>query len=229
MYCASYIFIYSYICYVEESRPPLWSSGQSSWLQIQIDSRRYQIFWQLVGLERGLLSLVSTIEELLERKSSGCGLESRDNGRGDSMNWPRDTFNPQKLPLTLPTSAGRSIGTFRSRTQITGYFSKVTSFSVALWDTVLQSGRSWVRFPMRFFLLNSSSRTIDLESTRPLTGTSIRHLPWCKERSALEAVSFTAICEPMVYKMSEYRRLTKIWASTAWYRDSITLLPLLKE
>jgi predicted ferric reductase len=24
-----------YICYVEESRPPLWSSGQSSWLQIQ--------------------------------------------------------------------------------------------------------------------------------------------------------------------------------------------------
>jgi hypothetical protein len=24
-----------YICYIEESRPPLWSSGQSSWLQIQ--------------------------------------------------------------------------------------------------------------------------------------------------------------------------------------------------
>jgi hypothetical protein len=22
----------TYICYVEESRPPLWSSGQSSWL-----------------------------------------------------------------------------------------------------------------------------------------------------------------------------------------------------
>jgi hypothetical protein len=29
-------------------RPPLWSGGQSSWLQIQrswFDSRRYQIFW----------------------------------------------------------------------------------------------------------------------------------------------------------------------------------------
>jgi hypothetical protein len=24
-----------YICYVEESKPPLWSSGQSFWLQIQ--------------------------------------------------------------------------------------------------------------------------------------------------------------------------------------------------
>ena len=30
------------------------------------DSRRYQIFWLVVGLERGPLSLVSSIEELLE-------------------------------------------------------------------------------------------------------------------------------------------------------------------
>jgi hypothetical protein len=30
-----------------------------------------------VGLERGPLSLVNTIEELLERKSSGSGLESK--------------------------------------------------------------------------------------------------------------------------------------------------------
>jgi hypothetical protein len=34
-----------------------------------------QIFW-VVGLERGLLKLVSTIEELLERKSSGSGLKN---------------------------------------------------------------------------------------------------------------------------------------------------------
>jgi hypothetical protein len=32
------------------------------------DSRRYQIFWEIVGLERGPLSLVRIIEELLERK-----------------------------------------------------------------------------------------------------------------------------------------------------------------
>ena len=30
------------------------------------DSRRYQIFWVVVGLERGPLRLVSSIEELLE-------------------------------------------------------------------------------------------------------------------------------------------------------------------
>jgi hypothetical protein len=67
--------------------PPLWSSGQSSCLQIQrsgFDSRRYQIFCEVVGLERGPLSLVSTIEELLERKSSGSGLESRDYDRRGS-------------------------------------------------------------------------------------------------------------------------------------------------
>jgi hypothetical protein len=36
-----------------------------------------------VGLEQGSLSLVSTIEELLERKGSGSGLESREYGRRD--------------------------------------------------------------------------------------------------------------------------------------------------
>jgi hypothetical protein len=40
------------------------------------DSRHYQIFLVSVGLERGLLSLVSINEELLERKSSGSGLEN---------------------------------------------------------------------------------------------------------------------------------------------------------
>jgi hypothetical protein len=45
--------------------PPLWYSGQRSWLQFQrseFDSGRYQIFWEVVGLERGPLSLVCTFE-----------------------------------------------------------------------------------------------------------------------------------------------------------------------
>jgi hypothetical protein len=53
-----------------QAGPPLWSNGQSSWLYIQrpgFDSRLYQIF-RIVGLERGPLSLVSTIKELLEIK-----------------------------------------------------------------------------------------------------------------------------------------------------------------
>jgi hypothetical protein len=37
------------------------------------DYRRYQIFWEVVGLERDSLSLVSITEELLEWKGSGSG------------------------------------------------------------------------------------------------------------------------------------------------------------
>jgi hypothetical protein len=51
-------------------RPPLWSSGQSSWLQIRrpgFDSRHYQRK-KVVGLERGPLNLVSATEELQDRK-----------------------------------------------------------------------------------------------------------------------------------------------------------------
>jgi hypothetical protein len=42
------------------------------------DSRPYQIFWEVRVLERGPLNLVRTIEELLEWKSRGSGLENRD-------------------------------------------------------------------------------------------------------------------------------------------------------
>jgi hypothetical protein len=35
------------------------------------DSRRYHVFREVVGLQRCPLSLLSTIEELLERKLSG--------------------------------------------------------------------------------------------------------------------------------------------------------------
>jgi hypothetical protein len=42
------------------------------------DSQRYQIFWEVVGLERDPLSLVSITEGLLGRNSSGFGLENRD-------------------------------------------------------------------------------------------------------------------------------------------------------
>jgi hypothetical protein len=40
---------------------------------------------------RGPLSLVSTIEELLQRKRSGSGLESREYGHRDLLRRLRDT------------------------------------------------------------------------------------------------------------------------------------------
>jgi hypothetical protein len=102
--------------------PPLWSSGQSSWLHIQrsrFDSRSYQIFWEVVGPERGPRNLVSTIEELLGRKRSGSRQENWEYDRKDPSRWPRGTLYPQKLALASPISGGRSVGIVRSRTQAT--------------------------------------------------------------------------------------------------------------
>jgi hypothetical protein len=44
-----------------------------------------------VGLERGPLSLVSTTEELLEKNSSGSGLENENMTLVDPPCWLRDT------------------------------------------------------------------------------------------------------------------------------------------
>jgi hypothetical protein len=46
---------------------------------------------KVVGLERGPLSLVSTIDELLGIKSSGSGLEIREYGYRDPSRCPRGT------------------------------------------------------------------------------------------------------------------------------------------
>jgi hypothetical protein len=67
-----------------------------------------------VGLERVPLSLVSTIEELLGRKSSDSGQEIREYGCRDPSRWP-------VLALTSPTSGGRSVGIVRSLTQATEF------------------------------------------------------------------------------------------------------------
>jgi hypothetical protein len=120
-------------------RPPMLSSGQSSWLQIQrpgFDSRRYHIFWEVMGLERGPLSLVSTIEELLERNSNSSGLKSREYSRRDPSRWPRGTLYQQKFSLTLPASCRRSVGIVRSRTRATK-IRLLFSSSCGIWPPTL--------------------------------------------------------------------------------------------
>jgi hypothetical protein len=59
----------------------------------------------VVGLEGGPLSLVSTTEELLYRKSNGYCLENREYGCRE------------KLAITSKTSGGHSVGIVRLRTQ----------------------------------------------------------------------------------------------------------------
>jgi hypothetical protein len=76
------------------------------------DSRGYQIFWEVVGLERGPLSLVITIEELLEGKSIGSGLENR------RVDYATSLY-PQELALTSLTSGCCLVGIVRSQAKAT--------------------------------------------------------------------------------------------------------------
>jgi hypothetical protein len=67
-----------------------------------------------------------------------------------------------------------------------------------------------------------SSRTMSLGSTQPLTEISTTNIPRGKARPAREADNFTAIREPIVWKMWEPRRLTILWVSMAYFKHSFT-------
>jgi hypothetical protein len=84
---------------------------------------------------------VNTNGELLERKSSGSGLEIREYGLGDPPLSPRGTLYPQKLALTSTTSGGRSAGIVRSRTQATEFFKHNFIFLLygLMWHDVLMA------------------------------------------------------------------------------------------
>jgi hypothetical protein len=60
---------------------------------------------------------VSTTEELLDRKSSGPGLESRECGRRETPRWTRCSLFPQKVGTNFADKRRRLVGIVRSRTQ----------------------------------------------------------------------------------------------------------------
>jgi hypothetical protein len=68
-----------------------------------------------VGLERGPLSLLSTTEELRERKNSGSGLETENTAVG-IRHADHVASSIRKSALNSLKSGGRSAGIVRSRT-----------------------------------------------------------------------------------------------------------------
>jgi hypothetical protein len=112
--------------------PPLWSSGQSFWLQIQRSRVRFQAlpdFLRNSGSGTGSTQPREGNWRATWNKSSGFGLKTEIKDRGNPLRCPRDTLYPQKLALTSPISGGRSVGIVPSRTKATE-FSHSRSFLV---------------------------------------------------------------------------------------------------
>jgi hypothetical protein len=74
-----------------------------------------------VCLERGPLNLVITTEELLEWKSSGSGLENREQWPWGSVALTSRHPLSAKLALSSPTFGGLSVGIVRLRTKATEF------------------------------------------------------------------------------------------------------------
>jgi hypothetical protein len=68
------------------------------------------------------------------------------------------------------------------------------------------------------------SRTMVFGSTKSLTEMSTRILLGVKGQPRRKADNITTICEPIVKKMWDPRRLATLWSSTACYVDSFIFL-----
>jgi hypothetical protein len=100
---------------------------------------------KVVGLERGPLSLVSTTEEILERKSSGSGLENQEYGHRDPLRWPCGTLYLKKLAIASLTSGSRSISIVCSRTQTMEFFFSFARMIFLFQFEELEKKNLWTR------------------------------------------------------------------------------------
>jgi hypothetical protein len=130
MYCASCEVRTEFICYIEESRPPLWSSGQSSWL------KKEDVLCFLWGTN--WIDICYVEESRPPPWSSGQSTflqiqRSVFDSRANQNFWDvvRLVRSPLTQPppsmrntfaLTSPTIVGRSVGIFCSSTLATEFF-----------------------------------------------------------------------------------------------------------
>jgi hypothetical protein len=143
-------------------RPPLWFSSQSSWLQIQrpgFHSRRYLIFWEVVCVEGGPLSLVSTIKSYSKEKVAAPVWKTDITAVRFRRADHSTTLCKQNLALTSPTSGGRSVGIVRSRTKgdPLNLCQELTSYIHTLNPSILIIAKNyWHRFNRSIRILNDS-------------------------------------------------------------------------
>jgi hypothetical protein len=101
-----------------------------------------------VGLERGPLSLVKIIEEILEWKSSGSGLENRINGWGS-------------VALTTQYPLSAKVGTnFADKLRSLGRYSSLADYKPRSSVLVLLGSAINLKLGLRIFLLRSNSLSL---------------------------------------------------------------------
>ena len=109
-----------------QPRPPLWSSGQSLWLQIQRSRVRFPALPDFLSSSGSRTGSTQPREvnwgATWIKKCSGPGPENRLTAVGIRCADHVTPFYPQKLALTSPTGGGHSVGIVRSRTKATEFF-----------------------------------------------------------------------------------------------------------
>jgi len=106
-------------------RPPLWSSGQSFWLQIQrsrVRSPALPDFLSSSGSGTGWASWGQLRSYLNEKSSGSRSRKQRLTAVGNRCADHVTPLDPRKLALTSPTGGGRSVGIVRVRTKATEFF-----------------------------------------------------------------------------------------------------------
>ena len=138
-------------------RPPLWSSGQSFWLQIQRSRVRSPALPDFLS-SSGSWASWGQLRSYLNEKSSGSrSRKQRLMAVGTRCPDHVTPLYPQKLALTLPTGGGCSVGIVRVR-------SKATEFSFFSFFDRIQEGRGFWTEYQAFLKLNllliSNQKTI---------------------------------------------------------------------
>ena len=105
---------------------PLWSSGQSFWLQIQRSRVRSPALPDFLSSSGSVTGSTQprevTLRSYLNKKSSGSRFgKQRLTAVGTRCANHVTPLYPQKLALTSPTGGGCSVGMVRSRTKATEF------------------------------------------------------------------------------------------------------------
>jgi hypothetical protein len=121
----------------------------------------------VVGLERGPLSLVGTTEELLDRKVATPVYKTENTAVCICHADHVASSIRKKLAITSPTSSGRSVGIVRSRTQ-TMEFKYVIRFESGVYSRhwVMREVVGWTRISASI----SNSTRLDSDRRYKLSG-----------------------------------------------------------